>query len=244
MKALLLCAGLGTRLRPLTNTTPKCLVKIGGIPLLEIWLSLLLQNGVTEVLINTHHLADEVNAFVRSSKWTKFIKVTFEKELLGTAATIAENASFFDASPCMVIHADNLSIFRVKDFIKAHNERPKCAEITMMIFDTEHPRECGIVAIDSNNIIREFYEKIDNPPGILANGAVYIFQHSVVEFISKNKNITDISTHVIPHYLGKINTFKNNIFHIDIGTPKTYKSGNKVFLDNKEQYEKIIGLGS
>lgn len=64
MKAFLLAAGFGTRLRPLTNTVPKCLVPISGTPLLEIWLDLLLHHGVNEVLINTHYLHQQVHSFV------------------------------------------------------------------------------------------------------------------------------------------------------------------------------------
>ena len=64
LKALLLCAGIGSRLRPLTNKKPKCLVEIGGKPLLGIWLNELERIGVEEVLINTHHLSDQVKLFV------------------------------------------------------------------------------------------------------------------------------------------------------------------------------------
>jgi mannose-1-phosphate guanylyltransferase len=64
MKAFLLAAGLGTRLRPITDTTPKCLVEIGDRPLLDIWLDALAKAGVDEVLVNTHHLAAQVETYV------------------------------------------------------------------------------------------------------------------------------------------------------------------------------------
>ncbi len=67
MKAFLLAAGLGTRLRPITDTTPKCLVEIAGRPLLDIWLDALAKAGVHEVLVNTHHLAAQVDAHVARS---------------------------------------------------------------------------------------------------------------------------------------------------------------------------------
>ena len=69
MKAFLLAAGLGTRLRPITDSTPKCLLRVGGVPLLDIWLDALARSGVDEVLVNTHHLADLVRAHVADPHW-------------------------------------------------------------------------------------------------------------------------------------------------------------------------------
>ena len=96
MKAMLLCAGEGIRLRPYTSNTPKCLMPIKGTPLLEIWLDKLSNAGINDFLINTHYLSEKVNDYVNTSKYKKSIKVTYEKELLGTAGTLLNNISFFD----------------------------------------------------------------------------------------------------------------------------------------------------
>ena len=69
MKALLLSAGLGTRLAPLTNTIPKCLVPIGGIPLIDYWLAQLIPSGFDNILINTHHLSETVQTYLKKSPW-------------------------------------------------------------------------------------------------------------------------------------------------------------------------------
>ncbi len=79
MKALLLAAGLGTRLRPITNIIPKCLVPINGKPLLEIWLETLTKAGVKEFLINTHYLHEKVEAFVYDSKYKNVVTLVYEK---------------------------------------------------------------------------------------------------------------------------------------------------------------------
>jgi len=81
MKALLLAAGLGTRLRPLTNTIPKCMVPVRGRPLLDYWLDLLLSAGIEQLLVNTHYLPDVVREFVRSSQWEARIKLAHEDHL-------------------------------------------------------------------------------------------------------------------------------------------------------------------
>src|SRR5258707_15359828 len=88
MRALLLAAGLGSRLRPITATTPKCMVMINGRPLLDYWLELLFGAGVERVLINTHWLAEQVDAHVKASRWTSRIDLIHEGKLLGTGGTV------------------------------------------------------------------------------------------------------------------------------------------------------------
>ena len=220
MKTLLLSAGLGTLLRPLTDHIPKCLVSIQGKPLLVYWLDMLLTNNTNRVLINTHYLADAVNTFVNQSKWRDQIDIVHENSLLGTGGTILSNKNFFSDCTFMVAHADNLTRFDIQKFIQAHKNRTAGTEITMMTFITEDPESCGIVNIDSRGVVIDFYEKVKNPPGNLANAAVYIFEPSIINFLnSLNQKVIDISTEVLPAYLGRIQTFENDDYHRDIGTP-------------------------
>ena len=222
MKALLLAAGLGTRLRPITNHVPKCLVTIQGKPLLAYWLDMLLPNGIERVLMNTHYLPEAVNAFVKQSDWVNQIDTMYEPILLGTGGTVLINQSYFSGQPFMVAHADNLTRFDVKRFIDAHENRASGTEITMMTFKTDAPQSCGIVDLDSRGVVQQFHEKVDNPPGDLANAAVYIFEPTVISFlVSLGQNVVDISTEVLPAYLGRIQTFLNDDYHRDIGTPES-----------------------
>ena len=95
INALLLAGGLGTRLRPLTDTIPKCLVPIGGKPLLERWLDTLSQIDCTRVLINKHYLAEQVDAFLESVDYSDMnVQTIFEEQLLGTAGTLLKNKDF------------------------------------------------------------------------------------------------------------------------------------------------------
>ena len=223
MKALLLAAGLGTRLRPITNTVPKCLVPINGKPLLEYWLENLAKAGINEFLINTSYLAEQVEDFVNNSPYKDKITLVYENELLNTGGTVLSNRYFFEDESFMLVHADNLSFCNFNDFINTHKKRPENCDITMMLFETDSPKSCGIVELDENNIVHKFHEKVENPPSTLANGAVYICEPSVIEFmVSLNKKDIDFSNDVLPNYIGKINTFLNNIYHRDIGTIESY----------------------
>lgn len=223
MKALLLAAGLGTRLRPITDTIPKCLVPIKQKPLLEYWLDMLLANGIDEILINTHYLYPTVEKFINSSLWKQKITLVYEPELLGTGGTIFKNRDFFKDDSFLVAHADNLTRFDVQKFMAYHAQRPNHVEITMMTFDTDVPQSCGIVELQ-NNIVMKFHEKSPEFHGTRANGAVYIFEPSVIDFLaSLKKNIIDLSTEVLPHYLGRMQAYHNSDYHRDIGTPESLR---------------------
>lgn len=230
MRALLLAAGLGTRLQPLTNYLPKCLVPINGRPLLDYWLETLLDNGIEEVLINTHYMAPMVQKYLHHSTWLSRVKFVHEEILLGTGGTILKNRKFFEDEPFLVAHADNLTIFNMQDFIKQHACRPKGSELTMMVFQTPDPQSCGIVSLDNKRVVQTFHEKVANPPGNLANGAVYIIEPSVITWMaSLGKTDVDLSNDVIPHYLGRMFTFQNSVYHRDIGTMKSWAESNNDF---------------
>jgi mannose-1-phosphate guanylyltransferase len=91
VKAFLLAAGLGTRLRPITDTVPKCMLAIDGRPLLDIWLDEFDRAGVEEVLVNLHYLPDVVRRHLATRTGTPAVRTFFEPELLGSAGTLAAN---------------------------------------------------------------------------------------------------------------------------------------------------------
>jgi len=227
MRAILLSGGFGTRLRPLTDNTPKCLMKIGGKPLLEIWLDNLTASGVENFLINTHYLHEQVEEFVCNSKYKNKITLAYEKILLGTAGTLIKNLSFFNDDDGILIHADNYSMENFRLFINAHKNRQNQCLMTMMIFRANNPSECGVVELDSNGIVTGFYEKVDLPPSDLANGAVYILSRKIINEIDQKYNkVSDFSTQIIPDFVGKIFTFETKKPFIDIGTIENYYLAN------------------
>lgn len=230
MKALLLAAGFGTRLRPMTNHIPKCLVPIRQKPLLGHWLDLLLPNGVDHVYINTHYLAERVQDFIQLSQWRRSITLIHESKLLGTAGTVLKNRDFLIDGPFLLAHADNLTRFDVNAFTAAHAQRQPGIEITMMTFDTDVPQSCGIVELNKHNVVIGFHEKSAIFRGTKANAAVYIVEPSVIDFLaSLGKQIIDMSTEVLPHYLGRMQTYHNRDYHRDIGTPESLQLAEQEF---------------
>lgn len=219
VSAILLAAGIGTRLRPLTEIIPKCLAPIKNKPLLGLWLEMLERSGVDDTIINTHHHARLVEHFICKSPYANKAKLVYEPKLLGTAGTLFANYRNTHHNTIMLAHADNLSSFDVTAFLQAHTSRPQQAVMTMMTFDTDAPSQCGIVDLDANGMVTAFYEKAANPPGIRANAAIYLIDRTFIETLARDKTVTDFSTEVLPRFMGKIYTFHNDCYHLDIGTP-------------------------
>ncbi|KQZ01903.1 mannose-1-phosphate guanylyltransferase [Pseudolabrys sp. Root1462] len=230
MRALLLAAGMGTRLRPITDTIPKCLVPIHGRPLLDYWLENLLSNGIEPILINTHYLAEKVETHVAASAWRSKIDLVFEASLLGTGGTILANRDWFGSEPFLVGHADNLTDFDVAELRTAHANRPAGCLMTMLAFRTDDPRSCGILELDSRGVVMAFHEKVADPPGNLANAAVYILEPSVIDIVAAHsKREIDLSTEVMPELVGRIIAVETNRYHRDIGTPESLRRANSEY---------------
>jgi mannose-1-phosphate guanylyltransferase len=229
MKAILLAAGLGTRLKPLTDTIPKCLVPIKGSPLLGIWIERLTQAGIGPFLINTHYLAEQVEAFIETGSHRKQVKLVNEIELLGTAGTLIANLDFFEGENGLLIHADNYCLADFKEFQQAHHNRPPECVMTMMTFRTADPTSCGIVELDERGVVIGFYEKVATPPGNLANGAVYILSVELLKRLGADlHHLTDFSTEVLNLYLGRIYSYETSEVFLDIGTSETYEQANRI----------------
>lgn len=220
MKALLLAAGMGTRLAPITDTIPKCLVPIHGIPLLQLWCELLFRADMERIVINTHYKADQVHAFIAASPWADRVDLLYEEALLGTGGTIRNASHLLGGSPALIAHADNLSSLDVRSFQEAHASRPAAARMTMALFPTDVPQSCGIVECDKHGMITAFHEKVADPPGNLANAAIYIMEQDLItEIASIKQRFVDLSIDVIPRLLGQIHSYPMRGYHRDIGTP-------------------------
>src|SRR5438874_744189 len=107
LKALLLAAGIGSRLRPLTDVLPKCLMPINGRALLGHWLGLLSEAGVTDIVVNLHHHAELVREYVRRSCHGRSVTLSYEQQLLGTGGTLLFHKARFAGGPTLLAHADN-----------------------------------------------------------------------------------------------------------------------------------------
>ena len=216
-KALILAAGLGTRLRPLTDRTPKCLIPIEGKPLLGYWLEALAHAGVDEALVNTHHLHEQVEAYVAevNARSTVRAQTTFEPELLGSAGTVRANAGWIEgADTCLILYADNLSSVDLGGFLEFH--RSHGDPFSMLLFHAPDPKACGIAELDAEGRIVAFVEKPAEPRSDLANAGVYAVTAEAYREIAAMDGF-DLGFDVLPRFVGRMRGWCFDGYHLDIG---------------------------
>jgi len=226
MKAIILAAGLGTRLRPITDTLPKCLVPIGGVPLLELWLRQCERAGLEAALVNTHHLAGRVEEFAAGRRGIP-VRLAHEPTLLGSAGTLAANWDFVAGDESFaVIYADNLTTFDLSELISFHATHDRIA--SMALFRSPNPSAGGVVEMDDAGLVTGFWEKPANPRSNLVNAGLYIFRRQVREYLPSSFP-ADIGHSLMPALVGQAKGLPIREYFIDIGTLENYYSAQAEF---------------
>jgi D,D-heptose 1,7-bisphosphate phosphatase len=217
-EALILAGGLGTRLRPLTDAIPKCLVPIGGRPLLDYWVEGLAEAGVSRARINTHAHAGRVREFIGSvnAKGRLRLAESYEPELLGSAGTLTANADLADdADEIVIIYADNLSDIDLRALLAFHRRHDD--PMTMALFRAPNPSACGIAELDEQGRVVSFVEKPDRPASDLANAGLYVVDASAYREIAAMRAF-DLGKDVLPRFVGRTRGWAWGGYHRDIGT--------------------------
>lgn len=193
---------------------------------------------ISSIVINTHYLSPTVEKYVADSPNKTLIQLAHEPKLRGTAGTIQNIFPNIASEDLFVAHADNLTVFDLGAFVKRHQRRPKGCIATMMTFETDNPQSCGIVRLNEQGVVTDFYEKVQNPPGNLANAAVFIFSPEALDIIAKLKKqeTLDISIDVLPLMMGRLYTYHNDIYHRDIGTPESLSAAEIEFPKIYQNY--------
>ena len=217
-KALILAGGLGTRLRPLTDMIPKCLLPIGGRTLLDYWVECLVEAGISEARINTHAHAGRVREHIRSVNSAGRLRLSesYEPELLGSAGTVAANADLADgADEIVIIYADNLSDIDLRPLLAFHRQHGD--PLTMVLFRAPNPRACGIAELDGEGRIVSFVEKPERPTSDLANAGLYVVDAAAYREIAAMKAF-DLGFDVLPKFVGRMRGWVWGGYYLDIGT--------------------------
>ncbi len=229
-KAMVLAAGEGTRLRPLTLNTPKLLLPLGEAPLVYHILAWLKQYGIYEVSINLHHLGDKIRDFLDNGAiYEMNIVYSSEEILLGTAGGVKKIESFFDGS-FVVVYGDMLIDFDLSAMIGFHEKHEALA--TLALFETSKPWEAGIVQMNGNDRVVSLVEKPrkGTEPGNLANGGIYILERKVLDFIPE-QGFCDFGYDVFPRLIQAGLPVYGYVlgpqdYLIDIGTLEKYNLAN------------------
>lgn len=221
MKAFLLAAGVGSRLRPITDITPKCMLDISGRPLLDIWLDAFDRAGVDEVLINLHHLPDVVRRHLAAHDGPPTVRTVYEPALLGSAGTLAANRQWVRGDELfLACNADNLTDFDLRSLVDAHCERGAIATLT--VFHSPNASAGGVVELDAGGWVTGFAEKPSQPVSDLVNAGMYAFRPSVLDEIT-GAPPKDIGYDLLPRLVGRARAVLVDGYFRDIGTPDAYR---------------------
>ncbi len=230
MKALILAAGKGTRLRDLTRDRPKPMIEIGSGPLLAYLVTWLRSHGIREIAINLHHCPEAITSyFGDGARFGVEIVYSYESQLLGTAGAAKRLQDFLN-DQFVVAYGDVYTNLDVGRLMACHADRhrallPDRSAVTLSLYHVANPSECGIVALNDRGEITRFVEK---PPREavftdLANAGICVVDPAVLDYVP-SETPYDFGRHLLPKLLQiGVPVFGHEIleneFLIDIGTP-------------------------
>jgi len=219
MKALILAAGLGTRLRPFTDHLPKPLFPIGGCPLLDRIIRKLRHAGCEAIMVNTHHLHEQIDAFIARQNYAIPIRTRYEPEILGTGGAIKNASDFWDDRPFMAINSDILTDADLRDVYDFHLNHPHPA--TLVLHDYEIFNK---VSVDNDGFIRDFRNQ-DNAFSKLAFTGIQVLDPEVLGFMPERVFSSSIDAYEsLLADGGKISAFiAKGCQWTDLGTPERYQ---------------------
>ena len=232
MKALILYAGLGTRLRPITENIPKPLVLVGNKPLLQYHLDQLKSFDIHDILINSSYLADQIKDFIniyQQHNITSKINLTFEHELLGSAGTLKANWDFFkEEDDFLIIYGDNLTNINYKQFIERH--RSKSNLCTIACYQEPEIESKGMVVFDAEDRIQRFVEKpkTDQVVSHYANAGIYVCNKNIIKYLNQFDKIPldfgyDIFPKILIDQVDILGVYLMKEVLLDVGNLKNYQ---------------------
>lgn len=231
-RAMVLAAGLGTRLRPLTNTIPKPLVPIANRPLLEYTFALLAGAGIRDVIVNAHHLADELERGLRSLDNSGLaLHVSRERRILGTAGGLKRAESFLAGGTFLLLNGDFLVDLDLHRVLVFHAQQKATA--TMVLMPDE---KTGVVGVDPDGVIRRFIapRPADEPGERLSCGftGIHVLDPEVFRLIPANSP-WEINRQVYPELLARgkrVCGFVHRGYWREAGSPAGYLAANREVL--------------
>lgn len=223
MKAVILCAGLGTRLRPLTDTIPKVMVEIGGKPLLQHHIEWLVGQGVRDIGINLFYLPHVITESIGDgSQFGARIYYSKQETLSETASGFRNFKDFVGDDTCLVIYGDNFFSLDVEDFNTYHKTHGGIASVALRKW--ENPESKGIVGLNSENKILWFKEKPkqEEITTNIGNAGIYLVEPEIFSHINQDRDY-DFGKDIFPSLLEKKKIYGYHLpgYHIDIGTLDT-----------------------
>lgn len=226
---ILLVGGLGTRLQPLTNDSPKPMLPVAGIPVTEHQILAAKKAGIHTIVLATSYLSEVFTPyFGDGSKWGIKILYAVEREPLGTGGAIRNAAELLDGDePVVIFNGDVLSRHSITDQLAFHRE--KSADATLHLIDVEDARAFGCVPTDNEGRVTAFLEKMDNPVTNSINAGCYVFSPQVINTIPRGQ-VVSIERETFPSLVQSgrpVYGYKEQAYWLDVGTPAALFKGSR-----------------
>jgi NDP-sugar pyrophosphorylase family protein len=197
MKAIILAAGKGERLRPLTDSTQKVMIEVGGKPCLQHSIELLRKYGITEIAINTYYLPEKIKEYFKDgSEFGVSIRYSYEPEILGTAGAL-NNFRDFLRGEFFVVYGDVIHRINFEEMMRFHRSM---RGLTTIALDNRSQKGKGAVVLNGNRIVRFVEKPKEEIPGALVNSGVYLTNHKIFDYIPQ-QGFSDFGYHVLPSAL-------------------------------------------
>lgn len=236
-KAMIMAAGVGSRLDPLTQDVPKPLVPIANRPMMDLLFEKLVSISVKDVIANTHYKAEKIIEKYKKNDIGINFNYIHEKELSGTAGGVKKCQFFFDeGEDFLVLSADGLSNANLSAAIESHKKSGAIASLGVKKIALEEIPNFGVIVTDTEGFVKGFQEKpsIQEAKSDTINTGIYIFNYKIFDYIPAD-SFYDFAKNVFPDLLSKgikINTFPVNEYWSDIGTIDQYIQSTRDFFDN------------
>jgi len=235
-KAMVLAAGLGTRLRPLTDLISKPMAPIVNKPVMEHIIELLIRHNFKDVVCNLHWYPEAIkDYFGDGSRWGLSISYSYEEFLMGTAGGVKNVEDFFEGKTFLIISGDALTDIDLTEVFNYHKRRGGIA--TLVLTEVDDPSQYGVVILDKEDKIMGFQEKplAGEEKSNLANSGIYMFESDIFNYIPE-KTFYDFGKNVFPDLLLKQIPYygiKHNNYWNDVGGLEEYQRGNFDALEGK-----------
>ncbi len=234
-KAMIMAAGVGSRLEPLTLSVPKPLITVANRPVMDILLEKLHALNINDVICNTYYMADEIIKRYKNNNIGINFNYVKEQTLSGTAGGVKKCQHFFEKGDTfLVLSGDGLTNADLKKGIESHIKSGAIASIGIKKIPHEYVSHFGVVVTNSDGFIKEFQEKpsVEDAKSNYINTGIYIFNYEIFDYIPEN-TFFDFAKNVFPKLLVEcgINTFEITDYWTDIGTMEQYKQSTKDLFD-------------
>lgn len=232
---VILCGGLGTRLRRVIHDRPKPMAEINKRPFLDILINYMISHGFVRFILCTGYLGSAIKNYYEDKDIPVTLLFSGEEEALGTGGAIKNSETFIQSEVFLVMNGDSFCKLSINDFFYFHTLKKAFASVALVF--QEKSSDCGVIKLNSTNQITGFHEKIEMNKSGFVNAGIYLFNREVLSLIPGNKKYS-LEFDLFPKLIDNkpVYGFATNQQFVDIGTPERYELAKEILNNYRIQH--------